>query len=139
MTLSRACFLRLDSGFFPKSYARFSMILQNTLYAIYIVRLESNLSNKKWLMINFIISVTVVSIFGHTPLQVVWFVVCICYTSDPKHFLHCFAVDIPDQQLYARPKGGMRPLYHPAAPHIAQITDEVRDSKQALKNWLGSG
>ena len=93
----------------------------------------------KWLMINFIISVTVVSIFVHTPLKVVWFVVCICYTSDPIHFLHCFAVDIPDQQLYARPKGGMGPSYHPAAPHMAQITDEVRDPKQAPKNRLGSG
>ena len=93
----------------------------------------------KWLMINFIISVTVVSIFVHTPLQAVCFVVCICYNNDPIHFLHCLAVDVPDQQLYAKPKGGMGPSYHPAASHMAQITGEARDPKQALKNRLGSG
>ena len=78
-------------------------------------------------MINFIISVTVVSIFSHTPLKDVWFVVCICYTSDPIHFLHCLAVDIPDQQLYAKPKDGMGPSFYPATPYMAQITEEARD------------
>ena len=47
-------------------------------------------------MIKFIISVTVVL----TPLNVVWFAVCICCTSDPIHFLRCLAVDIQNQQLH---------------------------------------
>ena len=72
------------------------------------------------------VSVTVVSIFVHTPLKVVWFVVCICYTSNPIYFLHCLAVDIPNQQLYAKPKGGMGPT-----------TEEARDPKQAPKKRLG--
>ena len=42
--------LRFDSGFFPKSdavYLEFSMILQNTLYAIYIVMIKiQSVSNK---------------------------------------------------------------------------------------------
>ena len=103
--------LQFNSWFSPKSdavYLEFSMILQNTLYAIYIVKIRiQSVSNEKWLMINFIISVTVVSIFIHTPLKVVWFVLCICYSSDSIHFLHCLVVDILDQQLYTKPKGGM--------------------------------
>ena len=43
-------YLRFDSGFFPKSdavYLEFSMILQNTLYAIYIVKIRiQSVSNK---------------------------------------------------------------------------------------------
>ena len=32
--------------------------------------------------------------------------------------------DIPDQQLYAKPKDGMGPSFHPATPYMAQITEE---------------
>ena len=62
------------------------------------------------------VSVTVVFIFVHTPFKVVWFV-----------GWHCLAVNIPDQQLYAKPKGGMGPSFHPATPYMAQITEEARD------------
>ena len=78
------------------------------------------------------VSVTVVSIFVHTPFKVVWFVGCICCSSDPIHFLHCLAMDIPDQQLYAKPKDGMGPSFHPATPYMAQITEEARDPN---KRW----
>ena len=51
---SLAAELRFDSGFFPKSdavYLRFSMILQNTLYGIYIVMIKSNLFPIKFLLV----------------------------------------------------------------------------------------
>ena len=88
-----------------------------------------------------IISVTVVSIFVHTPLQVVCFVVCICYNNDPINFLHCLAVDVPDQQLYAKPKQGWNVGHHmtPLRPTWPKITAAVRDPKQEQKNRFGSG
>ena len=58
------------------------------------------------LMFNSKISVTVVCIFVQTPLQVVCFLVCICYRNDPIHFPHRLAIDVPEQQIYAKQRQG---------------------------------